>query len=566
MINETNYINNPLFKEKEHQIDELLKNFDNENTPGCVVGIIQNGEFIYKKSFGMANLEYNIPITSDTKFEIASNTKQFTAVSIALLQIEGNLDFYDDIRKYIPELPDYGEKISIKNLIFHTGGLPDYTNLMRLSGIDYDLHYFNNQDIVKQMSKIKQLNFKPGKKYQYSNTGYLLLAEIVSRISGQSFSEFVKEKIFSPLGMTNSFIIDNWQEVIKNRAVSYYKNEDNKYDACVHISEHNGDMGLITTINDFLLWDQNFYHWKVGGEKLKRLFSNQKIYKDFSEDQEYGLGLCFHKYKGISTITHDGAWLAYASEIRRYPEYNTSVIIFCNTEISPTESIKKITDIILDKYIKEPGIKSIEEKSEFSHNDLEKFCGNYCACKDKDNKNPWNLHSDSGELMIRKIYYRDGNLFYQKNNISLPLIPKSQTKFILEDASQENSLIFEITPEEKIMRFMINGKCSLLYKSFEPIATQAEYFNKIEYFHKYEGKFYSKELDIVYEIKIDNNKLAIFIKEKKMSDLTPIMKDIFIIDEWYSSLHYFFDPYDKDCELILDSYRVQNITFTLNSP
>jgi len=261
----------------------------------------------------------------------------------------------------------------------------------------------------------------------------------------------------------------------------------------------------------------------------------------------------------MSTVTHDGAWLAYTSEIRRYPEYNTSVIVFCNAEISPTESIKKITDIILDKYIKESGIKSIEEKSEFSHNDLEIFCGNYCACKDKDNKNPWNLHSDSGELMIIKIYYRDGNLFYQKNNISLPLIPKSQTEFILKDSSQENSLIFEVTQEEKIMKYMINGKCSIFYKNYEPIASPIEDFNK------YQGNFYSKELNIVYEIKINNDKLALFIKDKKMSDLTPIMKDVFIIDEWYSSLDYFFDPYDKVCDLILDSYRVQNIIFMKKS-
>lgn len=340
-----------LTKNQECKIDNLFNELQLDGSPGCSVGVIGDGKFIYKKSFGYANLEHNVPINSETKFELGSLTKQFTAICIALLAIDGKLNLDDDIRMYIPELQDYGKVIKIKNLICHNSGMMDYGNLMRLRGIDYSLSYYNNKDIINQMSVIKKLNFCPGEKYQYTNTGYILLSEIVERVSGMKFSEFVNLAVFTKLGMTNSHVIDNWSQIIKNRATSYYRGENGEFEATVHISEHYGDMSLVSTLDDFLLWDSNFYSYEVGGEKLKDILSSTKIFKDLSEDQEYGLGLSYHKHKNIKAVSHDGEWLAYESEIRRYPEHKTSVILFCNTDIATGPIVKKITDIVLNEYI-----------------------------------------------------------------------------------------------------------------------------------------------------------------------------------------------------------------------
>jgi CubicO group peptidase (beta-lactamase class C family) len=536
MINETDYSNNPLTKEQENQIDDIFAQYDTTDKPGCAVGVIQDGRFIYKKSFGMANLEHGIPITSSSKFEIGSDTKQFTATCIALLQIDGKLTYDDDIRKLIPELPNYGEKITIKNLIFHTSGLMDYTNLMRIRGINYDECYYNNEDIIRLISKIKELNFRPGEKYLYSDTGYVLLAEIISRVSGQSFAKYVKEKIFDPLGMDNTQIIDNWKQIIKNRATSYHENDDGEYDTYVHISENIGGIGVITTINDFLLWDQNYYSGKVGGPELQKIISNLKRVNDTSENELYGLGLCFYEYKSISVVSHSGDWLGYVSDPVRYPEYKTSVVVFFNNEHEPNPMIKSVTDIILADIIKEPNTELIskEIKNESFNTDLEKFYGYYCAVQNvDDNGEPhWQVHDASGNRRTIKIYNKDGDLFYWRNNDS-----ESRLKRISEN------------------EFIMDVKYPIVFKNYEPVKYS------LEKLHKYSGNFYSQELEVEYQIKVDNDKLVIYIKDKKMSELTLILDNLFLIDEWYSTLKYCFNDRNEISGLILDSYRVQNMQF-----
>jgi len=222
MINETDYVNNSLTKEQEEKIDTLFMEFNNSKSPGYAVGVIQDGRFVYKKSYGLANLEYNIPITAESKFDIGSISKQFTAAGIALLKLEGKLSFNDDVRKYFPEMPNYETKITIRNLLHHTSGISDYTSLMTLTKINI----YDHQDIKKMIFRQKKLNFISGSKFQYSNSGYLLLAEIISLVSGMSYAEYIVEHIFKPLEMHNSLIEESYEQIIKNRVVSYYKEDD----------------------------------------------------------------------------------------------------------------------------------------------------------------------------------------------------------------------------------------------------------------------------------------------------------------------------------------------------
>lgn len=353
MIDETTYKNNPLTKERDKQIDKLLEQFDNNNTPGCSVGVIQNGVFIYKKSFGMANLEYDISITSDSVFDLCSITKQFTATGIALLHIAGKLNLGDKVIKYIPEIPEFMNSITIRHLIFHTSGLKDYYSLMEISGENFDEGqcYFNNADLLKRVKRMQNLNFDPGTDYQYSNTGYLLLAEIIERIYENTFARFIDERIFKPLGMKCSLINDSWYEIIKNRVISYDL-ADGKYCSYTKICEDVGAAGLFTTINNFLLWEQNFYHWKVGGKKLQKLFAEERIFRNEEKTEQYGLGLIFYKYKGINAVSHNGSARAFNAQMRQFPDQNTTILVFCNNDYSAALLTERISDIIFADIIK----------------------------------------------------------------------------------------------------------------------------------------------------------------------------------------------------------------------
>jgi len=210
----------------------------------------------------MANLDYQVPLTPDSKFYIASVAKQFTAACIALLSIEGKLNLEDDIRIYFPELPDYGKKITVENLVHHTSGLRDYLQLMYLSGKSFE-DYFNNEDGIRLITRQKALNFDPNEAYLYSNSGYIMLAEIVHKVSGMTIREYADKKIFQLLKMTNTFFNDDHAQVTGNRVVSYQRRSENEYQRFVQNFDGHGDGGMISTVRDLFLWDQNFYHKSV---------------------------------------------------------------------------------------------------------------------------------------------------------------------------------------------------------------------------------------------------------------------------------------------------------------
>ena len=207
-------------KDDQVTIDSLFLQQDNESSPGAAIGIIQEGKLIYTKGYGMGNLDYQIPLSADSKFYIASTSKQFTATCIALLSIEGKIGLDDEIQKYITEIPNYGKKITIRNLVHHTSGLRDYLGLMYLSGKSFE-DYFTIDDGIKLLTNQRSLNFSPGEKHLYSNSGYILMAEIVNRVSGMTIREYADKNIFRPLGMTNTFFNDDYSQITKNRVISY---------------------------------------------------------------------------------------------------------------------------------------------------------------------------------------------------------------------------------------------------------------------------------------------------------------------------------------------------------
>ena len=247
---------------KQDRLMNCLRKVDRPDSPGAAIGIIKDGKLIYARGYGIANLEHNIPITTKTKFEIASTSKQFTAACIALLYQQGKLDLDDDVRKYLPDLPEYDNVVTIGNLVYHTSGLGDYLGILNLK----NQYYFTDSDTVYELiKKNKKLIFKPGSEFLYNNTGYFLLGKIVEKVSGKSLRNFAVENIFKPLKMNDTFFRDEIGELVENSVTPYFQSGKTKtYRKLIRSSNDVGPAGLITTIKDFVKWERNFYNRKIG--------------------------------------------------------------------------------------------------------------------------------------------------------------------------------------------------------------------------------------------------------------------------------------------------------------
>ncbi len=346
--------NSALVEPLKVKVDALFARWDKPDSPGCALGIIKDGSFIYKRGYGMANLDYNIPISTNTSFYIASTSKQFTAMSIALLAREGKISLDDDIRKYLPEIPQYQSPVTIRHLIYHTGGIRDYLELTDLAGRHTE-DVNTDDDFIKLIARQKNLNFKPGEKYLYSNSGYFLLSQIVKRVSGKSLRVFADENIFKPLGMVNTFFHDDRSEIIKNRATGYFPRKGSGFSVLITNFDRVGDGGLYTSVEDLLLWNQNFYNNKLAGgaDLINNLFTTGTL--NNGEKTDYAFALMTSDYKGLKMISHGGSFNGFRAEMLRFPEQKFSVICLCNLgSINATGLATKVADIFLEKQLKQP--------------------------------------------------------------------------------------------------------------------------------------------------------------------------------------------------------------------
>ena len=345
---------------------------DRSQKPGCAVGLVENGEYIHSKGYGLANLEHEIPIGMDTIFRIGSVSKQFTTMAIAILEEKDELSFEDEMKVHIPDLVDYGEKVTINHMIHHYSGLGDYEYMdypgrfknavgeeFRWGNEDY-LTNKEFHDLIKTLPLIR----KPEKKFHYSNTGYVLLALVAENASGMSLREFAEKEIFKPLGMNNSFFNDDVNLPFKNRADAYtpIDDESDKYKINVTNLSWVGDGGVYTSLNDFIKWDENFYENKLGMggksliqtmemtfEETKVSKRNQKMDKEKENENTYAFAQNLAYYNGYKRWSHSGSWVGWLAHYARFPELRFSTVVFCNTnEIDATIISDKVVDIYFE--------------------------------------------------------------------------------------------------------------------------------------------------------------------------------------------------------------------------
>ena len=332
------------------QVDELFAEWDGEISPGAVVGIFMDGRIIYSKGYGVANLDYGIPITPQSVLRIGSISKQFVAMCIVILAEQGKLSFDDDIRAYLPEMPDYGKQITIRHLLHHTSGIREYLTLVDLMGKpEGSVFGYTTRELVELLSRQQRLNFDPGSQFSYTNSGYFLLAEIVTRVSGVKAGAFAQENIFEPLSMTQSRFYDDPNAIIRNQAFGYSPKRDDGYRLDILRSDVIGDLGVITTVEDFLHWDSNFYENKLGAgtsDLITTMFTRGRT--STGEELSYALGLEFDSYRGLKTMGHGGSAVGYVAEFLQFPEQRFSVVILSNlSSFRPGRLARQVADLYL---------------------------------------------------------------------------------------------------------------------------------------------------------------------------------------------------------------------------
>jgi len=497
------------------QVDELFTQWDTNNTPGAAVAIVKDGAIVYKKGYGIANLEYDIPITPTSVFHIASVSKQFTVFSILLLEEQGKLSLDDDIRKYIPEVPDFGKTITLRHLASHTSGLRDQWNLLSMAGWRMD-DVITKEHILKLVSKQKELNFNPGDEYAYCNTGFTLLAEVVSRISDMSFAEFTHANIFEPLKMNNTLFYDDHEKIVKNRAYSYHS-DSGGYKKSVLNYANVGATSLFTTVEDLSLWALNFSDVHVGDSTIINKMNTPSVLND---GKTFGgaLGQFVGDYKGLKEIQHGGADAGYRSYLTRFTDENFAVVVFSNSaEFNSGRMAHKVVDIYLKDKIKNEDTE-IEIKEE-STSEVVAIDDNVLA-----------TYVGSFELQpnfIITISSNDGELSAQATGQSVSsLTPISTTEYMVEGVDAKIEFIPNEGENIKLLKLHQGGQImdALRVKEFDKSSVDLSDFS---------GEFHSEEISTTYHfIVVDETLVA---KHIRLSDfnLKPIKKDMFSGEAWF---------------------------------
>lgn len=325
--------------------DSLFKKWASPGTPGCAVAIAQAGQPVVARAYGEADLEHRIPNTSATVFEAGSVSKQFTAAAILLLAQDGKLSLSDDVRKYVPELPDYGHRITLDHLLTHTSGLRDWGSIVQLSGWPRGTRAATMEQALALTARQRSLNFLPGTRFSYTNTGYVLAALVVQRVSGKTLAEFSRERLFVPLGMKHTQWRDNFRRVVPDRAVAY-RRADAVYEQDMPFEDVYGAGGLFSTVGDLLIWNEALTSKRLGAAISQQLEHIPALPP--GQASEYGRGLVVQNYRGAAELSHDGATGGYRTWLGRYPEQGLSIALLCNAaDANPAALARAIAQALL---------------------------------------------------------------------------------------------------------------------------------------------------------------------------------------------------------------------------
>jgi CubicO group peptidase (beta-lactamase class C family) len=463
--------------ELQRKVDQVFAAFDKPDSPGCALGVVRDGEFIYKKGYGTASLELGVPVTPQSVFYMGSVSKQFTAASVVLAAEQGFLSLDDDIRKFVPEIPSYGKTITLREMLHHTSGFRDVLGLLLLAGRNFeDIH--PTPELLDLLSRQKALNYQPGEEFLYSNTNYFLMSVVIHRATRKTLTQFADENIFKPLGMTHTRFYEDHTVVVPGRIPAYEPISGNSFriDWSTNFDKV-GDGGLLSSVDDLLLWDRNFYDNKLGKGTLLKEMQTQGVLNN-GKQIEYALGLFISKYRGLPFVGHGGALFGYRTELLRFPQQKFSVITLCNVGTSDPNSLsEQVADIYLAGQLSSDSAPAAAAKI-----DPQPFAGWY---RNLDSHSVLQLSVVDGELEAFGTHFK----------------PRDAAHFV---AGAGPEIAFDRQPNSG-MRLTLSFKDASpqLFERYEPLKTSAEKFTQ------YIGEYTSTELQATYRFAVKDGKLTL---------------------------------------------------------
>ena len=487
-------------------IDAIFERWDRTTTPGCAVGVGQGGQAVLSKAYGMANLEYGIRNWPTTVFESGSVAKQFTAAAITLLALDGKLSIDDPVRKYVPELPDFGTPILIRHFLNHTSGLRSQWPMLSLAGRPPGRAVHTIPEILELVSGYKELNFTPGDEYLYNNTAFTLLGVIVERVSGKSLNAFTQERMFGPLGMTRTRWRDDFTAIVQNRATAYQAMPDGTFRTNMPFTNVIGNGGLLTTVGDLLLWNQNLDDPRVGGSELPaRLQTRGRLNDGF--ENEYAQGLTVTSYRGVREVSHGGSTAGYQTFLARFPDQRLSVAVLCNTTgTNPSRYAHQIADILLAGALKAvPSVRAVEVAPEV----LERMAGVY--------------RETATDAVVRLAWDAKARVLRAGGQA---LVPTGPGDLYTQDGSRRFST-GRGWPETVMLGGLVESSEGArprrweLQRPYSPSAGQLEEFA---------GEYTSDELGVTYRFFVEDGRLRLRFRPAQRATLEPVFKDAFVAD------------------------------------
>jgi CubicO group peptidase (beta-lactamase class C family) len=483
------------------KVDRIFARYNSTSTPGCAVAAGIGGETVLSAGYGMADLEHDVRITPETVFEPGSVTKQFTAASVLLLAQQGKLSLDAPVRKYIPELPDYGTPITIRHLLNHTSGLRDWGNVAAIGGWPRTTRAYTHAHVLEIAARQRALNYPPGADYSYTNTGYNLAAILVGRVAGKPLAAFSRDAIFVPLDMNSTQWRDDFRRIVKNRAIAYSQS-GNTFRTDMPFEDVHGNGGLLTTVGDLLRWNRNFTTQKVGGRALLDQQLQQGRLTDGSTIA-YAAGLMVLHWHGLPEVSHSGSTAGYSAWLGRYPQQDLSVAVLCNVTTNATQLGHAVADVYLPPYraaVPEPVAGSASQ------------AGLYRSMRD---------HS------VLTVRYQDGKLAIEGRG---GLRPAFDAQGRLRISSEMDTILYE-----KVERS-------------DPTSAELEAMI---------GDYASDEAEVTLTVKLEGDRLWIHRRPDAKIPLTPTYKDGF--SSQLGSIRFLRDGSGKIAEMSLGESRVWDL-------
>jgi len=482
----------------QRKVDQVFAAYDKPDSPGCALGVVRDGNFVYKRGYGDGSLELGVALTPESVFYMGSVSKQFTAASVVLAAEQGYLSLDDDVRKWVPEIPNYGKTITLRMMLHHISGFRDVLGLLLLAGRNFeDIH--STPELLDLLAHQKALNYTPGDEFLYSNTNFFLMSVVIPRATGEPLSQFAAENIFKPLGMTHTRFYDDRSVVVPGRVAAYEPRQGGGFriDWSTNF-EKIGDGGLMSSVDDLLLWDRNFYANKLGKGTLLKEMQTPGVLNN-GKHIEYALGLFISKYRGLPIVEHGGALFGYRTELLRFPEQKFSVITLCNLGTSaPRNLANQVADLYLAGQF--PADQGAGSPTTVEHVDPQPFVGTY---RSGESHAVYTLSAADGDL----------TLFGQH----------------LKTAGA-NHFVFPGGPE---LHFASSGGNGMRFTMESPDATpqvferyQATSLTPADA-EQYVGRFESSELEATYKIEAKDGKLVLRMNWEEPVTLEPTVRDEF---------------------------------------